>query len=152
MGTGEKLSLEVYSIGDSFELTALESGQQTRLSLDKETVQGLDPEDKWTDLFSRVGVDPGPPRSVVLSSLVGRREVSLAPDGSSVELAISRYTPARYFFSAVDFTAVRTVELAVKEDVIAPELVEKLEALADDTARFDELAGRLSLQGGILSF
>mmetsp|Transcript_60691 Transcript_60691/g.130330 ORF Transcript_60691/g.130330 Transcript_60691/m.130330 type:complete len:599 (-) Transcript_60691:134-1930(-) len=148
--TGESLVLQVYKLPHAHELRAREgqSGEETIITLDEALLGELDQEDRWTDLFSRTGVDPGPPRRIVVSSSLGRREVKLGPSATPVILTIYRYGARRYFLSGTP-SANPTVflDLVLLEDKLTPAWGTKIDALQGD-ALFDALASGLALEAG----
>lgn len=154
--TGESLVLKVFKLPHAHELRAREgpSGEETVTTLDEALLGELDQEDKWTDLFSRTGVDPGPPRKIVVSSLLGRREVKLGPSETPVILTIHRFGARRYFVSGMP-SATPTVflDLALLEDKLTAAWGAKIDALQGD-ALFDALASGLALEadGSKLAF
>ncbi|CAE8736026.1 unnamed protein product, partial [Polarella glacialis] len=145
--TGEMLKLEVYRNGEATELHACEvGGELTIIPLGAEMLKDLDQQDPWTELFSRVGVSPGPPRRLVVSSLLGRREVNLQPSGTAVILGIYRWDQRRFFLSGLDLASQLLLDLVAKEDTISAELGAQIDACSGDSALFDVLAASLSLE------
>merc|ERR1719458_2212076 len=130
--TGERLQLEVHRQGDVTELRAREadspSTKETSIKLSEELLKELDSEDRWTDLFSRTGVDPGPPRQIVVSSNIGRNEVALPPEQSSMLVTVFRYCASRYFISTLELASGSLVELEVLEQDITAELRVRIDA------------------------
>jgi len=153
--TGEMLRLDVYRAGEVVELHAREvpSGEECRMQLPRELLQELDQEDPWTELFSRVGVSPGPPRrAIVVSSLLGRREVSLQPEGVEMILTAYRYGRRRFFFSGLNLDTQHLVELTVMEGQLTPEVQSQIDAAEGNDALFDILSFRLAYEGDALHF
>jgi len=102
--TGEVLTLEVYKSGEGeVELSAREgSGELCVVKIGADLVNELEQGDPWVELCSRVGVDPGPPRQIVVSSFIGRKEVTLQPAERKVLLSLYKYSATRFFLSGLD--------------------------------------------------
>lgn len=153
--TGELLRLDVYRAGEVVELHAREvpSGEECRMQLPQELLQELDQEDPWTELFSRVGLSPGPPRrAIVVSSLLGRREVSLQPEGVEMILTAYRYGRRRFFLSGLNLDTQHLVELTVMESQLTPEVQNQIDMADGNDALFDILSFRLAYEGDALHF
>jgi len=146
--TGEMLQLEVHRQGDVTELRGREvdspTAKETSITLSQEVLKELDREDCWTDLFSRTGVDPGPPRQIVVSSHIGQSEVALPPEQTSMLVTVFRYCALRYFISTVELASGNLVELAVLEQDITTELRVRIESCKDDSDLFSVFAAGLS--------
>eukprot|EP00930_Biecheleria_cincta_P077155 TRINITY_DN64428_c0_g1_i1.p1 TRINITY_DN64428_c0_g1~~TRINITY_DN64428_c0_g1_i1.p1 ORF type:complete len:619 (+),score=188.38 TRINITY_DN64428_c0_g1_i1:188-1858(+) len=142
--TGEALKIEVFKNGEITELHASEvGGGMSVIPVEQALLQELDQKDPWTDLFSRVGVSPGPPRRLVVSRFLGRRDVSLG--AKSCILTIYMYDERRFFVSGLDVANV--LDLMVKEDDITPEFGAQLDGCQDNaTAIFDLLSQHLVLE------
>lgn len=152
--TGELLQMDVFKMGDDTELKVKElpDGPESSITLSPELLKELDEADPYTALFGRVGVDPGPPRTAVVSSKVGEKMEELQPAGTSVILTAYRYSAGRYFIQSVDPAGGTMLDLVVTEDQITPEFQEKIAACADNDALFEVLKSGLSLEGDALSF
>jgi len=146
--TGERLQLEVHRQGDVTELRAREadspSTKETSIKLSEELLKELDSEDRWTDLFSRTGVDPGPPRQIVVSSNIGQNEVALPPEQTSMLVTVFRYCATRYFISTLELDSGALVELAVLEQDITTELRVRIDACKGDSDLFSVFVAGLS--------
>lgn len=157
--TGELLSLEIYKSGvlgaEVYELHGKEvsGGEMFRVSLSPDLIKELDQEDPWTELFSRTGVTTGPPRSIVISALLGRREVALQPSGRSVILAVYRYDSRRFLLSGLDLESQKLLDLAITEETMPDEIGSLIDGCDSDTAVFDAFAEALSLDadGAVMS-
>jgi len=151
--TGEQLKLEVHRRGEATELRARETpnGEECCVSLSEQVIKELDREDPWTELFARVGIDPGPPRRIVVASQLGQHEASLGPRSTSVLLSSYRYSPQRFFVSAMDLSSGRMAEVAVLESDVTPELRRRIDACKDDRGLFDLLAAGLSFDAATTS-
>jgi len=151
--TGELLKMEVFKMGDDTELRVKEmpAGEDVVLAVKPELLKELDETDPYTELFSRVGMDLGPPRQPVVSTKLGSKEVTLQPAGSSVLLSVFRYGASRFFFSGLDLATQGMLDLAVMEDQLTPELEQKLAACDGNDSLFDVLAAGLSLETGATS-
>jgi len=150
--TGEILKLSVYKRGDAVELRATEAAasgsggeEETRIAVESRVVKELDEADPWVDLFSRTGVDPGPPRKVVVSRKIGEREITLQPVGSSVLLTVHRYGASRYYIAGTDLASQAMLNLTITEASMKPELEARLNACTDDDKIFETLAAALML-------
>eukprot|EP00933_Yihiella_yeosuensis_P020855 TRINITY_DN16641_c1_g1_i1.p1 TRINITY_DN16641_c1_g1~~TRINITY_DN16641_c1_g1_i1.p1 ORF type:complete len:610 (-),score=150.18 TRINITY_DN16641_c1_g1_i1:100-1929(-) len=143
--TGESLKLEIYKNGDVTELHARESagGELSVTPLNPALIKELDSVDPWTELFSRVGVSEGPPRRIVVSQMLGRKEVTVG--GTEIILGIYRYDNRRFFVSGLDIGSQRLLDLPIKEDTITPELASAIDASSGNAAVFDTIAGALKL-------
>jgi hypothetical protein len=120
--TGETLQLEVVRAGNVHELRVSEGdGEQGSSQVDEELLAGLDQADPWTDLFARVGVSLGPPRRIVISSVIGHREVELPPVGTSVRITVWRYDARRFYLSALLLSSGTLVDVMVMEDSLTPQ-------------------------------
>jgi len=161
--TGEVLHMEVYrpapgGAPDSTELQAHEvpDGQEFRVPLTEEMLRELDTEDPWTELFSRVGVSAGPPKNIVVSSLLGKREVNLPPTDARLLLTVYRYDARRFFVEGMQVDSGAFADLAIKEDSLTPELASQIDgclnAAGGAEAVVDFLAGRLSFEDDRLFF
>mmetsp|Transcript_108003 Transcript_108003/g.209103 ORF Transcript_108003/g.209103 Transcript_108003/m.209103 type:complete len:510 (+) Transcript_108003:2-1531(+) len=146
--TGERLQLEVHRQGDVTELRAREldspGAEETRIMLSRALLNELDSEDCWTELFSRTGVDPGPPRRIVVSSNIGRNEVALPPEQSSMLVTVFRYCASRYFISTLELASGSLVELEVLEQDITAELKVRIDSCQGDGDLFSVLSAGLS--------
>lgn len=145
--TGEMLNLRVVRIGDLHELRACEEdGEEFRLPVSDELISELDQDDKWEDLFRRVGVSPGPPRQVVISRRLGESQMTF-PSGESGLFTAYRYDARRFFLSVVLFTG-DVKQIIVKEDSLQSALSETLDVCENDVILLQALAGALSLDEG----
>lgn len=146
--TGELLQLEVRRDLEGNTVLhghELSTNERHRVDLDAELVQELDPEDPWTELFTVVGISLGPPKELVLPTLVGRREVPLAPSGVFVILTVYKYDSRRFFLNGFDPNSQRLVDLVVMEDALPPEACQMIDSVANDEVLFDYFLGRLQL-------
>lgn len=154
--TGEFLSLELTGYRDIVELHAKEeaSGIEGRMQLDKALLKELDESDPWTDLFTRVGVSLGPPRRIVISSLLGQRRVKLRPSGTDFILTICRFDAQRYYMSGVSMMTQSFADCAVLEDSVTSSLQKRIGACRGNDDLFDLLVTGLSFEAdaGRLSF
>lgn len=148
--TGEQLKLAVFRRGEDTELHAQEvpDGEACCVKLTAEVIKELDAEDPWTELFSRVGVDPGPPRRIVVASQIAQEEVRLPPSNSTSLITAFRYSAERYLFSGMDLAAGTLAEVAVTEDELTPELRAGIASCRDDSSLFKLLARGLSFEAG----
>jgi len=148
--TGEQLKLEVFRKGQDTELRAREvpKGEECRVKLTEEVLKELDKEDPWTELFSRVGVDPGPPRRIVVASQIGQGEASLPPAGTSMLITTFRYSADRYLISGMDLNAGTLAEVTVAEDGMTPQLKSKIAACKDNSSLYNLLVRGLSFEAG----
>eukprot|EP00972_Heterocapsa_arctica_P017671 2612150-Heterocapsa_arctica.AAC.1 len=100
--------------------------------------------------MGRVGVDPGPPRSIVVATTVARdREVKVAsnePAGSSVLMTAYRYGPSRYHLGGVDLSTQNTLSVMVTEAMLNPEWLHRLAVAGSDDKVFDILTDGLTLE------
>jgi len=147
---GEQLNLEVFRNGEDTELRAREvpDGEECCVKLTEDVLKDLDREDPWTELFSRVGVDPGPPRRIVVASQIGQQEAALPPAGTSMLITTFRYSADRYLVSGMDLAAGTLAEVAVSEDDLNPALKSKIAACKDNTSLFNVLLKGLSFEAG----
>jgi len=148
--TGERLDMEVYKDGDFVELVVREGagGQEHTIQLDVGLIKELDEADPWEDLFSRVGMDPGPQRRAVISTRLGEKEVSLGVDGtngSPVLLTVYRYSARRFFLTGVDLMTQKVLNMSITEASLAPDLEAKLKACGSDAEIFEALASSLTV-------
>jgi len=141
--TGERLKLEVFKEGEAVELRAREGsdGEECRVPLDAGLVKELDEADPWTDLFSRAGVDPGPPRRVVVGTRLGEKEVQVS--GAPVLLTAYRYSAKRFFLAGTELLSQKMLNLTVTEANLTQDLEAKINACSTDSAVFDVLASAL---------
>mmetsp|Transcript_94241 Transcript_94241/g.236518 ORF Transcript_94241/g.236518 Transcript_94241/m.236518 type:complete len:629 (-) Transcript_94241:19-1905(-) len=147
--TGERLKLEVYKDGEAVELRAREApdGEEFRVPVDAGLLKELDEADPWADLFGRAGVDPGPPRRVVVGTRLGEKEVQLQPSGASVLLTAYRYSAKRFYLAGMDLLSQKMLSLAVTESNLTQELEAKIRGCTTDAAVFDVLAAALRAAG-----
>lgn len=145
--TGELLQLEVRQEGNSTVLYGheLSTNERYTVPLDSELVQELDPEDPWTELFTVVGITLGPPKDLVLPTLVGRREVPLAPCGVWMILTVYKYDNRRYFLNGFDPQSQRLVDLVVMEDSFTADACQIIDSITNEEVLFDFFLGRLQL-------
>jgi len=145
--TGEKLSVEIFRDGEAVELRAREGpdGEELRVSVDAGLRRELDEADPWADLLSRAGVDPGPPRRLVVSTRLGEKEVELKPKGTPVLLTAYRYSAKRYVLAGMDLASQKMLNLTITEATLTPALEAKIKASKDDAAVFDALASTLKV-------
>lgn len=145
--TGELLQLEVVQNDDGTVLHGheLSTGERYTILLDADLVSELDPEDPWTELFTVIGISLGPPKELVLPTLVGRREVPLAPSGVWMILTVYKYDAHRYFLNGFDPQSQRLVDLVVMEDALTEEARQLIASITDDEVLFDFFLGRLHL-------
>jgi len=153
--TGEKLHLEAFRDGEAVELRAREapSGKEMRIPVPAAIVKELDETDPWNDLFSRTGVDPGPPRQVVISSRLGEKEVKLKPANTPLILTAYRYSDQRYYLAGMDIATQQLLSLSITEASLPPPLAAQLKACKGNDAIFNALAAavRLSADGKTMS-
>jgi len=142
--TGEALKIEVFKNGEITELHASEvGGEMSVIPVEQPLLQELDQKDPWTDLFSRVGVSPGPPRRLVVSRFLGRKDVVLG--AKSCILTIYMYDERRFFVSGLDVANV--LDLMIKEDDIPPVFGANIDGCQDNAnAIFDLLSRNLVLE------
>lgn len=150
--TGEKLKLEVFKDGDKVELRATElpDGTEEKVPISAELMKQLDQADPWTELFARTGIDPGPPRRIVVSQKLAEKEVPLGKGGASVLMTAYRYSAKRYYLAGMDLSTQQMMNLAISEKMLTPALQAKLDACTDDAKRFDALVAAVRLEGGSL--
>lgn len=146
--TGESLKMEVFKNGDKTELHVSEAGGEISvIPVDQALLQELDQKDPWTELFSRVGVSPGPPRRLVISRFLGRKDVKIGD--TSFILAIYMYDARRFLVSGLDLSSQNMLDLMVKEDTISADFGAQLDGCQENiTALFDLLAQHLVLEDG----
>jgi len=147
--TGESLKLEVKKTAEgATELHASEAGGElTIIQIDDALTKELDQEAPWTDLFSRVGVSPGPPRQIVVASMLERDTVKLQPDNAEVILTIHRFDDRRFLLSALNLATQSTMELVLKEDTISAEFAAKLDGCQGNSrALFECVSSHIMLQ------
>lgn len=145
--TGEILDLEVYKDGDAVELVVREGaqGQEHRIKLDPDLIGELDQADPWADLFSRVGMDPGPQRRAVISTKLSEKEVQLGSGDAPVLLTVYRYSARRFFVTGVDLLTQKVLNLSVTEGMMTPEIEARLKACGSDGEVFEALASFVRL-------
>jgi len=150
--TGEVLDLEVRQDADGrVEVLAREpgGGEEWRpLPVDPELLADLDEADPWADLLGRVGVDPGPPRQLVVSERIGQREVQLGPSQSAVLLTLYRYSPRRFFIAGMELSTQRLLNLALFEGSLPPALEAELDEHPAPAMVFDLIVSALTLDDG----
>jgi len=147
--TGESLKLEVKKTAEgAIELHASEAGGElTVIQIDDALTKELDQEAPWTDLFSRVGVSPGPPRQIVVAGMLERDTVKLQPDNAEVILTIHRFDDRRFLLSALNLATQSSMELVLNEDTITAELGAKLDGCQGQSrALFECLSSHIMLQ------
>lgn len=147
--TGESVYMEVFKDGDTHDLHVREAGdkEMTVLGVDGAMLQELDPKDPWTELFSRVGVSPGPPRTLVISRFLGRRDVTIGD--TSFILSIYMYDARRFLLSGLDLSSQNILDLMVKEDTISADFGAQLDGCQENvTALFDLLSQHVVLEDG----
>lgn len=144
--TGERLRLEVFEAGGGFELSARElpGGEESRLPLGAEVLESLDQQDRWTDLFSRVGVSPGPPRTVVISQMVARETVELPPGSNAVLMSAYRFADRRYFLTGTELATGKPFSIVLLEDQITHDLAETVASCPDASAMLEVLTSSLT--------
>jgi len=155
--TGERMKLEIFKKGEVTELHAKEApdGEECNVTLTPELVKELQEQDKddpWTELFRRVGVDPGPPRRIVVATLIGQKEVSLPPSKTSVLLNVYKFNASRYVVSGVILSDGTTTELAILEDAVTPPLKARIATCKDDKSIFSVISAGLTFQAKELGF
>lgn len=152
--TGETMHLEAYrDHNGAVTLHAREVGsdQETHIPISDAIEKELDKVDPWTDLFSRAGVSQGPPRQVVVSSLIHSSKVALPKYDNSNEMepvimTIFRYDSRRFFFSAIVLSTTQLVDLMIMEDQLSAPWAKKIDACKGNTELFDLLVTGLSLE------
>jgi len=153
--TGEALGLQVFKYPDGgaeLRAKAMDTGEEITLPIDPHLMQELDPEDPWPELFSRVGVTLGPPKRIIVSTMVERREVKLPPSDDPVILVIYQYDSRRFFFSGIHVHSQKLVDLTIMEDSMTPELQGKIEACENPSGLFELLLGGLTFINQALVF
>jgi hypothetical protein len=149
--TGETLNLELVKVGTAHELHASEGeGEKGFLPLGEDLIQELDQADPWTDLFARVGVSLGPPRRIVISSVVGNRELQLQP-GVAARLTVFRYDARRFYLSALLLSSGSLVDVMVMESSLTAEHQEAIDKCGSDDELMDFFAKELSFDEGTSS-
>jgi len=145
--TGEKLRLAIYKEGNKVEMRATElpDGVEEKVPVDAGLMGELDQADPWTELFARTGVDPGPPRRIVVSTKLGEQEVPVGPRGTSVLLTAYRYSAKRFYMAGMDLLSQKMLNLTITEQNMTPALKAKLSKCSDDRSTFDALAAALTL-------
>lgn len=145
--TGELLQLEVRQVQDTIVLYGheLSTNERYTVPLDSDLVDELDQEDPWNELFTVVGITLGPPKNLVLPSLIGRREVPLAPSGVWMILTVYKYESQRYFLNGFDPQSQRLVDLVVIEDSFTEGACQIINSISDNEVLFDFFLGRLQL-------
>lgn len=145
--TGERLSIEIFRDGEAVELRAREGsgGEEFRVPIDAGLLKELDEADPYADLLSRTGIDPGPPRRLVVSTRLGEKEVELKPRGTPVLLTAYRYSAKRYVLTGMDLQSQTMLNLTITEATLIPALEAKINASKGDEAVFDALASTLKL-------
>jgi hypothetical protein len=147
--TGETLQLEVVRAGNVHELRASEGdGEQGSSQVNEDLLAELDQADPWTDLFARVGVSLGPPRRIVISSVIGHREVELPPGGTSVRITVWRYDARRFYLSALLLSSGTLVDVMVMEDSLTPQHEQQMDNCGSDDELLDFFAKALSYDEG----
>mmetsp|Transcript_36945 Transcript_36945/g.81094 ORF Transcript_36945/g.81094 Transcript_36945/m.81094 type:complete len:760 (-) Transcript_36945:14-2293(-) len=144
--TGQELELEVHQIDENnTELRAREvpEGQEWQIPIDTTTLE-LDAEDPWADLFSRVGVSFGPPRQVVIASLVGRREVNLPPHQDLLILTIFMYDSRCYHVSGIDLSTQKMTPDLIVDGELLKDLEKQIDGCSGVAALFDLLVSGLT--------
>jgi len=150
--TGEALNIEIdRSAEGAVELHVVEvdSGEELRTQVSDSLKAELDSQDPWGPSFcSRVGVSSGPPRKIVVSSMVGEREIPLPTSEPGVEqkviMTVFKYDSRRYFFSGVQLDTASPVDCVVMEDALTPELCTKIDACTSNDALYELLTCGLS--------
>mmetsp|Transcript_105396 Transcript_105396/g.187427 ORF Transcript_105396/g.187427 Transcript_105396/m.187427 type:complete len:597 (+) Transcript_105396:98-1888(+) len=149
--TGESLKLEVYKTPEGVtELHASEAdGEPTVIKVDDDMMKELDQADPWIELFSRVGVSPGPPRKIVISSMLDRDQVKLAPDNAEIILSIYRFDDRRFWLSGLNLATQSSMDLLLTEDTIGADLAAKLDGCQGNSRQlFQCLSSHIVLQAG----
>ncbi|CAD7949097.1 unnamed protein product [Amoebophrya sp. A25] len=130
--TGELLNMEVWLVGpEQMEVRGHEVSSNERFTLDlpEELLTELDQEDPWTELFQMVGMVAGPPRKMVFPTLLGRKEVTIAPSNMEVILTIYMYDPRRYYLQVYHVTTQRMADLILNEDNVTDDMAQGLAPL-----------------------
>lgn len=145
--TGEVMNLEVYSVDNGdVELSVREgSGELCVVKVGADLVKELEQGDPWVELCSRVGVDLGPPRRIVVSSLIARREVTLLPAETSVLLSLYKYSSTRFLISGLDLASSRLVELPVLDRTVTAEFEAKIKQCGSNDELFNALVAGVSM-------
>jgi len=162
--TGEDLDLEVrQDSAGAVELCAAEVGDKDSevvIPISDTLKAELDAIDPYgPEFFNRVGVSLGPPKQIVISSLVAKRHSKLSglADGgqAEVELTVYKYDSKRYLLCGMQMDTQKILkDLLVIEDALTPELCSKIDATTDNGMLFDLLVAGVAFSedGESLSF
>lgn len=152
--TGEQLELSLWGYQDKIELRATEpsTGLECSIPVSKALIKELDTSDPWTDLYSRVGVSDGPPRTIVIAEKLGDKVISAQPSNTEIRVEMFRFDARRFWFSGQDLSNQSEIlpELVIGMDNISSDLGAKIDSCTDHAELFDLLAGKLLLQDGAL--
>lgn len=136
--TGELLQLEVVKLPgqepQEIELRAHEisTGETFMVQLDQELLEELDNDDPWGEVFSVVGIDLGPPKALVLPTLLGRDRMLMEPAGIQLIVSVYKYSATRFFLNGFDEGEARLVDLVLLEDSLTEEHAQFIEACGEN--------------------
>jgi len=96
-----------------------EDGMETKIAVSEKLVQELDSASPWVDLFSRVGISSDDPPRVLITELLGQKEVTLPPNGVAVLCRVHRFDAWRYYVSGTALASSFMSDYIVTKDELA---------------------------------
>jgi len=130
--TGELLNMEVWLVEpQKMEVRGHEiaSNEKFALPLPEELLNELDQEDPWTELFQMIGLQFGPPRKMVFPTLLGRKEIQIAPLNIEVILTIYQYEARRYYLQGYEVVSQRMADLILNEENVTDDMLKAMTPL-----------------------
>jgi hypothetical protein len=145
-----KLSVWQQEDGEKFQLRAEVDGNVTRISITDTMLEELDPnpDNRWVELFSRVGLSSDDPPGVVVSELLGEQEATFPPSESAVLCRIHRFDVFRYYVSGTSLvSSFMSDYVIIKGDLESdPDICSAINSGADKSELLPLLLGKLSFK------
>jgi hypothetical protein len=124
----------------------ISTGERYVVPLDRELLDELDPDDPWGEVFSVCGMDLGPPKALVLPTLLGRERLTVEPASLQLIISVYKYSTTRYFILGLDEETATYVEKVLREDNLTDEHLQFIEACGDsDEELFNFFSRRIQV-------
>jgi hypothetical protein len=144
------MKLSVWQDGEKFQLRAEVDGNVTRIAVTDKMLEELDPnpDNRWVELFSRVGLSSDDPPRVVVSELLAEQEATFSPSESAVLCRIHRFDAFRYYVSGTSLISSFMADyVIIKDDVESdPEISSAINSGADKSELLPLLLRKLSFK------
>jgi len=148
-----KVDLSVWKEQQSgrFQFRAEQEGDRERkMAVSEDLMESLDPENRWVDLFSRVGLSSDDPPRIVVNDLLGEREIAMPPNDAAVLCRFHRFDDWRYYVSGTSMATSFMADFVLTKDDLAAdeEISSAINSGASNNTLMDVLLGKLSFQEG----